>query len=193
MTTNTAFLDIDPQDAPVRAALGRVLALLRNPAGLLGDIGEYLKLSHRQRFDQGVSPTGEAWAPNSPRTHKFGVNRPLHGETLHLRDMMTWQVDGNELQFGPSIVTAAYAKIHQFGGTVDHAARSQRAYFHHDEAAGELRAGFVRKAKSNFAMWVTINAHSVDIPARPYLGVSDLDRRTILGKLEREIAGLVAA
>ncbi|HBI6270473.1 TPA: phage virion morphogenesis protein, partial [Serratia marcescens] len=61
--------------------------------------------------------------------------------------------------------------VHQFGATIEIAARSQQAYYR-QKKNGEIDNRFVRKSKSNFAQWHTIPAHQVTIPARPWLGVS---------------------
>lgn len=65
-----------------------------------------------------------------------------------------------------------YAAIQQLGGTVQHAARSQQAYFKHDAKTGQVGNRFVPKKQSNFAQWVTIGAHTSRIPARPFLPVT---------------------
>lgn len=180
-------VDIQYEDQQVRQALRRLIDALHNPRPVMAEIGEYLIQSHRKRFDDAVSPDGVPWAANSRRTPKFAVNLPLHGETLNLRDSMTYQQPSDDvLLFGPGQVTKPYAAIHQFGGAIKHAARSQRAYFKYDDRSGTVSNLFVKKSKSNFAQWVTIGEHEVNIPARPYLGISNDDRHEILGKLHRE-------
>lgn len=65
-----------------------------------------------------------------------------------------------------------YAAIHQFGGTIEKYAQSRQIYRRYDKRSGALGNRFVSRSKSNFATWHEIKEHTIDIPARPFLGVS---------------------
>jgi phage gpG-like protein len=89
---------------------------------------------------------------------------------------MQHRVSNNALALGTDRV---YGAIHQFGGEIEHAARSQQVYFRQDKD-GSVGNRFVQKQKSNFAHWVTRGAHSTDMPVRPYLGLSTEDDAEII-------------
>ncbi|MGY0523026.1 phage virion morphogenesis protein, partial [Pseudomonas aeruginosa] len=77
-------------------------AALGDPSVLLQDIGELLLNIHRHRFRAQVSPDGTPWQPLSPaylRRKRKNRDKIL---TLdgHLRNLLRYQVEGNELLFG---------------------------------------------------------------------------------------------
>lgn len=63
---------------------------------------------------------------------------------------------------------APYAAVNEYGGTINIPARQQTLYFKQNRD-GTVGARFVRKETSNFAQDVTIPAHSVTIPPRPFM------------------------
>ncbi|QXC19153.1 phage virion morphogenesis protein [Citrobacter braakii] len=147
---------------------------LRHPEPMLDKMGEALLQFHRQRFKDQESPSGEAWQELSRRYKKRKKrNRDkilvLDGT---LRNTLRWQIRGNELLFGTD---RPYGAIHQFGGTIEIAARSQQAYYR-QLRSGRVKNRFVRKKRANYSEWHTIGAYSIHMPARPWLGVSGTDK-----------------
>lgn len=63
---------------------------------------------------------------------------------------------------------APYAAVNEFGGTINIPARQQTLYFKQNRD-GTVGTRFVGKEASNFAQDVTIPAHSVTIPPRPFM------------------------
>ncbi|CNJ03497.1 Mu-like prophage protein gpG [Yersinia aldovae] len=163
-----ATLIFSYQDA--LSALLRTQAALADPAPLLNDMGEKLLEFHQQRFKDQTSPDGVAWKELSPHYKKRKRRNQDKILTLDgpLRNTLRWQVNTQELLFGTD---RPYGAIQHFGGTIEIAARSQQAYYH-QKKSGEIDNRFVRKSKSNLAKWHTIPAHTVTLPARPWLGVS---------------------
>ncbi|MGE7992543.1 phage virion morphogenesis protein [Pseudomonas sp. NPDC089554] len=170
-----AMLDVTI-DASV---VGRELELLAERLGSLrtplNDIAEYLHMSVDARARRQVAPDGSPWAPLSPRTLARKKGNKTLRESGALLDTLRHQVSNDELQFGTD---RPYGALHQFGGKVDHAARSQQVYF--KEKGGVVGNRFVKKRQSNFSQWVTHGARSVEMPARPYLGLSSEDETEIL-------------
>ena len=102
-----------------------------------------------------------------------------------------------------------YAAIHQFGGTIEMPAKSTKVRLRTDAAGNLLRQGTEGSAKGRavFARdnqkraresWAEIGAHTITIPARPYLPftgdaasavLQPEARRSILDILERTIGG----
>ena len=62
-----AFLEIEYRDNEIPRALRALISQLNRPQPAFRDIGEYLLLSHEQRFADQESPDGDPWAPLSPR------------------------------------------------------------------------------------------------------------------------------
>ncbi len=103
------------------------------------DIGEYLQLSARGRFDAQVDPEGNPWTPLSPRYARRKARKGGGEEILvlstFLRDQLAYQADSDGLEFGTNRI---YGPTHQFGDP------------------------------------------DRNIPARPFLGLSDEDETEIL-------------
>ncbi|MBA6088587.1 phage virion morphogenesis protein [Pseudomonas monteilii] len=161
------------------SAVGRELELLIERLGSLrtplNDIAEYLHISTDARARRQVAPDGTPWAPLSPRTLARKKGNKILRESGALLDTLRHQVTDDGLDFGTD---RPYGAIHQDGGKIEHAARSQQVYF--KEKGGVVGNRFVKKSKSNFAQWVTQGARSVEMPARPYLGLSSEDEAEIL-------------
>lgn len=58
------------EDSRMRQALDQLYQAEGNAALAFRDIGEYLLISHDQRFRDQISPSGERWAPLSDRYRK---------------------------------------------------------------------------------------------------------------------------
>jgi phage gpG-like protein len=161
-------------DAPVRGMLARMATFGAAPLDRLYDaIGDAMVASTQLRFRGQHDPLGNPWKP-SKRALK------QHGKTLiesgHLLASITHNVlPGKGVEWGSALT---YSGIHQTGGDITIHPRSQRIYRH--IRGNTLEPRFVKKSKSNFATWATISrSYTIHIPARPYLGVSPDDERTI--------------
>ncbi|MBK5005279.1 phage virion morphogenesis protein [Pseudomonas sp. S32] len=161
------------------SVVGRELELLVERLGSLrtplNDIAEYLHISTDSRARRQIAPDGSPWAPLSPRTLARKKGTKILRDSGALLDTLRHQVSDDGLDFGTD---RPYGAIHQDGGKIEHAARSQQVYF--KEKGGVVGNRFVKKSKSNFAQWVTHGARSVEMPARPYLGLSSEDEAEIL-------------
>lgn len=176
-----ARFDIEFNNLAAQEALNKLLAVVGDVKPTLLSIGEYLMISHRQRFDNQTSPDGTPWAPLSPRYLK--VKKRNKNKILVLDDNLNKslrpQVYDNELLFGTNL---PYAAIHQFGGERDVSARMRTLYFKRNNEGG-VGNKFVRKNKSDFAQDVQVGAYKIKMPARPFLGTSDADNEEILNIL----------
>lgn len=170
-------------DLEVQTALARLAQQVKNRGPVLDAIGGELLKRVQLNFRNSQSPEGVPWAPLKKRAGK-----PLV-DTARLRNSITYAVNGDSVSVGTNVI---YAAIHNFGGEIQHAARSQQAYFKKTKAGVSNR--FVKKHKSNFAQWVTIGAHSVTIPARPFLptnGLPDPWRNSILKIIQRHLQSAI--
>lgn len=191
MTTLTgASISITASDDQLLRNL-QELAEAPDTTPLMYRMGEYFQSSTQQRFITQTDPQGGAWKPLSPgyiKRKKTNTNLIL---TLnaYLRRDIHYQVEASDsVAWGSNRV---YAAIHQWGGTIDQAAQSRRQRFHLVD--GKTRfAG--RQQENATERWVERNAYQVEIPARPYLGVSAADNDEVLAIvqdwLHRKMNGL---
>ena len=84
--------------------------------------------------------------------------------------------DGDSAWIGSPV---PYAAIHQLGGTIDVPARAGK--IHRVKGAGHR---FAKREKADEVVDVTIPAHRITIPARPYIGLGPDDDAAILEDAE---------
>jgi phage virion morphogenesis protein len=156
----------------VSAALARAVRQAENPRGLYDNIGASLVTSTRRRFEQGVAPDGSPWPP-SMRALAEG------GKTLidraRLMGSITHEADDGGVSVGSNVV---YAAIHQLGGAIQQGAREQVLHFKHNARTGRTRFAKAN-SKANFAKKVEVGPRTINMPARPFLGIDDDDDREI--------------
>ena len=158
------MIEIEFNDAEVTQALRRVAARLSDLTPLMQEIGELLVATTEQRFKDGKSPEGLAWAPKSEVT----VERQKRSPDGYDPRLLFWKgtlASGIHAEIRPDQVAVGspmiYAATMQFGaaqgafGAFIGRDKLGRDHFHH-------------------IPWG-------DIPARPFLGISDGDRDAILG------------
>ncbi len=158
---------------------------------MLSYIGEYLVRVTRERAQKQISPDGEPWAALSPRYKAWKDKKrpglPILRLDFHMMgDRFTFQVGDQELQVGTN---AKYGAIHQFGGDIEHEARTTEVYFRRDRD-GSVGNRFVKKSRSNFAQPAFVPAYTVTMPARPWLGLSTADEAQVLEIASDHINGL---
>lgn len=135
-------------------ALRRAVGFLRRPKAMFAEIGETLLEIHGVRFQKQESPDGTPWAPLNEEYRKTKNQNADKILTLdgHLRGTLRYQADDNSVLFGSD---RDYAAIHHFGGKIT--ARNRKAL--------NVGGRFVK---------------SVNIPARPWLGLSRSEEERIM-------------
>lgn len=198
MTSITIRVD----DKRVRAALGRLAATGADLHPTLDEIGAAMLTSTQTRFETETAPSGQRWKPLAKSTIDARKRQGAAVFTIlrlsaRLYSSLTFAVGDDEVEIGTNL---AYAPPHQFGATIHHYARSQQASFRYaDEGAYTKKDGSRVGSKLRFASKrargtdiftkpITIGEHAVTIPARPYLGLSDDDVKTITEIAERHLA-----
>lgn len=176
-------------DGDVAAALGRMLQFGRDPSAALKILGEILVNSTKERIrTTKSSPEGVAWAPLSPAYARRKRGPGILEETGELRDGIRWQLEGvTELLVGTN---RKHARVHQFGATIQQPARTQSVFHTYDAAERSFSATFVKRRRANLERTVTVGAHVIRIPARPFLGVSAEDRTRGLEAISDLLGGL---
>lgn len=149
-----------------------VLDALRTLAGRVGDmtpamqdIGEHLAETTKRRFDTSTSPDGQAWAANSEATvlQYLGFTGGNYKKDGSLSKKGQARYSGKKPLIGDSrslsstIHYQAGASFVEIGSPMEYAAMQQ---------FGGMKSAFPN-------LWG-------DIPARPFLGISDDDERSIL-------------
>ena len=134
----------------VTSALTRLGAQLGDLTPVMNQIGEYLVLSTKKRFEKGVSPEGAKWAPKSPATLARSRDvRPLFGPSGMLSSQIFHEAGPSQVEVGSNLI---YAAVQQFG-------------------AGKGQFGNMTNGSP--IPWG-------NIPARPFFGISPEDETNIL-------------
>lgn len=144
--------------------LGGLEARLADRAPLMSDVAAYMESSTVMRFKSNIAPSGAAWKPSIRVLLKGGrtlVNRGLY------RDSFT--SDSGE-DFAEVGTNAIQARLMQFGGTVVPKTGGGTLHFNIPGV------GWRRPKK-------------VTIPARPHVGLSQVDRVEILDMTGDYLAG----
>jgi len=171
-------------DKPIQYYFDRLAERGANMKPAFQSIGESMLISTEDRFRAERDPNGNPWEPLSDKYARRKKGPKILTQRNRLRNSIIYRASNDQVAWGTNVI---YAAIHQFGGTIEHAARSQQAYFKQNKRTGEVGNRFVKKARSNFSQWVTIGAYSTTMPARPYLGISDDDKRHIVRILREHL------
>jgi phage virion morphogenesis protein len=136
-------------------------------AQLLHDIGAEMVSQTQKRFDTQKDPAGNTWKELAQKTQDYYREQGLGGGSLlvqsgYLRDSITSRVSNSwSVMVGATMV---YAAIHQWGGEIVP-----------KTAAALFVPGYGKLKK-------------VNIPARPYLGVSSRDAADIAAIAQKFVA-----
>lgn len=112
------MLRIDVDLGGISGSIGKTLGRYLDLEPALMEVGEYLLLSTRERFDDEVDPDGKPWQPLSPAYAARKAKSPtaLRGILTFsglLRDSIAYRVGPDYLEVGSAV---KYAPIHQSGG-----------------------------------------------------------------------------
>jgi phage virion morphogenesis protein len=144
---------IEISDAAVTAALDRLAGALADMTPAMEEIGEALTASTQDRMQAGLQPDGAPFAPRSPvtlaRYEKAGIR---YGNPLNVSGILRG-----------GIFPQASADQVRIGSNAIQAAVMQ---------FGAAQGAFGRTARGGPIPWG-------NIPARPFLGLSDTDRTSI--------------
>lgn len=148
-----------------REVLGAIQSLIdagRDLQPAFQDIGEYLVMSTKERFARGESPEGDPWAPNAPSTLK----RKSDPRPLH----------GESGRLENEIYPHVFADGVDVGSPLVYAGVQQ---------FGAGRGAFGATRRGSPIPWG-------DIPARPFLGLSESDRTNVLEILSEHLQAATA-
>lgn len=146
-----ARVELEFDNAAVLSAIRGALAELTDPRPMLLDIGEALVNSTRDRFSAQRGPDGQTWKSLSPRY--LQTKSPNPGKILQRRGDLVRQIFP-QVEGATLLVGTdrVYGAVHQFGA---------------------LKGAFGKTRRGAPIPWG-------DIPARPFLGISDDDAAEII-------------
>lgn len=173
-------LELKGQEAAL-AELGQYEKRARDPQGMYENIGAMLTTSTQHRFDTGIGVDGSPWPP-SLRVLKHGGKTLVR--TARLYRSFAYQAFAGGLEFGTNVI---YAAIQQWGGDIHQHARTAVLHFKTNARTGQTR--FAKPGKADRARKAEIGAHTVHLPARPFVGLDAEDDRAILNIAEKWLAG----
>lgn len=158
-----ARLNVGLDASRAEAALRGLARLGLQPRDMLAAIGVGLAENVRNRIDEEKAPDGSAWEPLLPDYAAIkrgpGILRES-GMSGGLQGSIISDATDDEVAVGSNRI---YAAVHQFGATI----RPVRA----------------KALRFRLASGVVL-AQSVEIPARPYLGISDEDQETVMDVID---------
>lgn len=148
--------------------LDRLQASLSNMQPVMQDLGELMIKQTKDRFVAGTAPGGTPWAPKSPATMRAYKRRgdrqdprPLFGPSGRLSSEIFYQAGPSSVEWGSNLI---YSGVMQFG-----AAKGAFGTYQGQGFGGTTP---------------TISIPWGNIPARPFIGLSDDDRAGITDVLE---------
>lgn len=160
--------------------LHQLVKLMDQRRPFFAAVGEQLLASAGRNFKAQSTPDGTPWVPLKPATIKARTRRgrskiSILRERGMLAGSLNYQATDDEVRIGSPV---EYAAIHQLGGEIEKQERAGQI-FRRKGKDGKIGRRFVKKKKANVVTDVTIGAHSIKIPARPFLGISPADEAEI--------------
>jgi phage virion morphogenesis protein len=166
-------LRLSIQEGDLHRFLRKLNRKLENKVEINKRIGETLVTLTEDRFRTQTDPEGHPWqdlrASTWRRKRRSGGILKILQEQGTLRDKIAYEADGQSVSIGSNL---PYAAIHPFGGTIRQRART--GYLNY-KLGRDGRPGnrFVKRKSADFQQTVEFGARTIDIPARPYLGLSE--------------------
>lgn len=163
------MIKVEIDDEEVNRALTKLFRSAQKPRPVLEQIGELLVDSTKRRFGTSTGPDGQRWAPNTPTTlfRYLGVYKGSFSKR-----------DGRLTKAGAARAGGKRPLIGETG--------SLSSQIHYEvDGSGTLEVGspMIYAAAQQFGAKKRSfqgKAPWGDIPARPFLGISDHDRTNIL-------------
>lgn len=152
---------IDFNVRPLLDRLAQARAELNDPTPIHKDIASYMETATRNRFETGTAPDGRRWRQKSPTTLAGYLRR---GDGNKPRPLI-----GSTGRLGREIHSVADSEAAEIGSSLIY--------------SGVMQLG-AKKASFGRSPWG-------DIPARPFLGISSDDERTIISIVDDHLSSAV--
>lgn len=159
------FVEVPNEDGKLPSQrLRELMDALTRKTPMYDAIGDMMINWADENFRGQHAPNGTPWQVLTPATIRARMKRgraqiSILRETGLLRGSLNHVASEQGVSVGSSSI---YGAIHQFGGTID------------KKAGSRWMAGrrFAKRDKAPDGAEVAIRAHTITIPARPYIGVS---------------------
>jgi len=162
-------------DREIQAALKRLVKATGDLTPAMKNIGEYMVQATEQRFDSETGPDGQKWPEVSAATRERKKHPKVLTESHRLRGSIHPEAGKDSVEVGTNV---PYAAIHQFGfyGQVNIPAHTRL-----------IKTAFGQPLKH--PVWARIEPYTLqqNVPARPFLGISEADKEEILTIIEDHI------
>ena len=149
-------------------SLGELINKLEHREPLMRELAAAMGDAVEENFKNQGRPAWMGWSPAYAKKRAGGQILQLSGR---LAASIVSESDNDSASVGSNV---AYAAIHQFGGEIKRKARNQDMHFR-QKKNGEVGNRFVKKSKSNFVQTTTVGAHTIKMPARPFLHLTEQD------------------
>ncbi len=144
-------------------AVAKAAKKMANSRLLMASVGEALVSGTIRRFNNEESPKGEKWEKSGRAIAEGGQTL---SDTAHLRKSIDFKATPAQVMVGSNLL---YARIHQLGGTI------------------KPKKGKALKFKGKNGQDIFVS--EVNMPARPYLGVSKADMDEVRETMAEFIKG----
>lgn len=161
---SSVSIKIDGETDELLARLKQMSGI--DKAGVMNAIAEGLRTSTLERFRSEESPEGTKWKPSVRAAAQGGKTLT---KTAGLKNSIRAQADSSGAAVGTNL---AYAATHQFG----------------DERTIRAKKGRYLRFRIG-DRWVSVPSVRVNIPARPFLGISREDEEEIKAILDEAFGG----
>lgn len=149
-------------------SLGELINRLEHREPLMRELAAAMGDAVEENFAREGRPEWMGWSPAWARKRRGGKILQKSGR---LAASITQRSSNDAAVVGTNV---KYARIHQEGGEISIAPRSQRAYYRQNKD-GSVGNRFVKKSRSNFSQWHTMGAYKIKMPARPFLHLTEED------------------
>lgn len=189
------LLKISIADEPLRAALGRVIASLHDTTPLMQALSEIMVDASARAFEQTADPvTGAPWKPLSASRQRQrakkgrSIANMLQDSGLLVGSIARPSGQGAVRDIGPHHALVGtnvpYAAAHQFGATIQREASPMTVRLRKWKG----RIEFAKAKHKRVRVVDTVRkAHTVTIPARPFIGVGPTDIEDMLETIARHL------
>ena len=144
-------------------AVAKAAKKMANSRLLMASVGEALVSGTIRRFNNEESPKGEKWEKSGRAIAEGGQTL---SDTAHLRKSIDFKATPAQVMVGSNLL---YSRIHQLGGTI------------------KPKKGKALKFKGKNGQDIFVS--EVNMPARPYLGVSKADMDEVRETMAEFIKG----
>lgn len=168
------LITIEHNVPAIRRQFDKLARKTSNTGPVRKDIGEYLLTATEERFNTQTGPDGKQWQEVKPRTRKRKKHPKILTEQGHLRGDIHYELQDDSLLLGVGI---AYGAIHQLGGEIKQEART--GVVTHFKKVGKGQR-FSKAKGADYKRSLNHKAHTIKMPARPFLGISRADETEIV-------------